>query len=144
MDGIVARTYKQTTQFGGFFDSVLDRYADGAAYAAILISGLSGVALGWLWGSILTLAALIGSMMVSYTRSRAEAIGIKMESVGLAERAERMLILAVASLVAYWWLPALGWGIALLAVLANFTVVQRALHVYNILKKGEKAVEKTA
>jgi len=143
MDGIVARTYKQTSKFGGFFDSVLDRYADGAVYAAILISGLCNAALGWVWGPILTLATLVGSMLVSYTRSRAEAIGIKMESVGLAERAERMLILAAASIVAYWWLPALGWGIALLAVLSNFTVIQRALHVYNELKKEDKAVEKT-
>jgi phosphatidylglycerophosphate synthase len=135
MDGIVARTYKQTTKFGGFFDSVLDRYADGAVYASILFAGLSNVALGWVWGPVLTLATLVGSMLVSYTRSRAEAIGIKMESVGLAERAERMLILAAASIIAYWWLPALGWGIALLAVLSNFTVIQRALHVYRELSK---------
>ena len=85
------------------------------------------------------LAALSGSVLVSYTRARAEAAGIKMESVGFAERAERMLILAVVSIIAFFWLPALGYGIALLAVLANFTVIQRALHVYKELKK--KAAE---
>ena len=58
-----------------------------------------------------------------------------MESVGFAERAERMLILAVVSLIAFFWLPALGYGIAVLAVLANITVIQRALHVYKILNK---------
>ena len=67
--------------------------------------------------------------------ARAEAAGVKMESVGLAERAERMLILAVVSIIAFFWMPALGYGIALLAVLANFTVIQRALHVYRELKK---------
>ena len=74
-------------------------------------------------------------MMVSYTRARAEAAGIKMESVGLAERAERMLILAAVSIIGFFWLPALGYGIALLAVLSNLTVIQRTLHVYKTLKK---------
>jgi archaetidylinositol phosphate synthase len=135
MDGIVARTFQQTTVFGGFFDSVLDRYADAAVYAAIIIAGLSNPAWGFIWGSVWGLAALAGSMMVSYTRARAEAAGIKMESVGLAERAERMLILVAVSIIAFFWLPAFGYGIALLAVLSNFTVIQRALHVYKTLKK---------
>jgi archaetidylinositol phosphate synthase len=135
LDGIVARTFGQTTVFGGFYDSVLDRYADAAVYAAIIVAGLANPAWGSFWGSVWGLAALSGSLLVSYTRSRAEAIGIKMESVGLAERAERMLILAVVSLIAYFWLPALGYGIALLAVLANFTVIQRAVYVYKTLKK---------
>ena len=135
LDGIVARTFQQTTVFGGFFDSVLDRYADAAVYAAIIIAGLSNPAWGFIWGSVWGLAALVGSMMVSYTRARAEAAGIKMESVGLAERAERMLILGVVSIIAFFWLPAFGYGITLLAVLSNFTVIQRALHVYKTLKK---------
>ena len=135
LDGIIARTFQQTTVFGGFFDSVLDRYADAAVYAAIIIAGLSNSAWGPTWGSIWGLAALAGSLLVSYTRARAEAVGIKMESVGLAERAERMLILAAVSIIAFFWLPALGYGIFLLAVLANFTVIQRALHVYKELKK---------
>ena len=135
MVGIVARTYKQTTVFGGFFDSVLDRYADAAIYAGIIIAGLSNAALGSFWGPILGLTTLSGSMLVSYTRARAEAIGIKMESVGLAERAERMLILAVVSIIGYFWLPTLGYGIALLAIISNLTVIQRALHVYKTLKK---------
>ncbi len=138
MDGIVARTYKQATNFGGFFDSVLDRYADAAAYAGILIAGLSNAAWGPFWGPIWGLAALAGSMMVSYTRARAEASGIKMESVGFAERAERMLILAFAGIIGYFWLPALGFGIAVLAILANLTVVQRVLHVYLQLKKDKQ------
>jgi archaetidylinositol phosphate synthase len=138
LDGIVARAFQQTTVFGGFFDSVLDRYADAAVYAAILVSGLCNSAWGPLWGPIWALATLSGSLLVSYTRARAEAAGIKMESVGFAERAERMLILAAVSIIAIFWLPTLGYGIALLAVLSNLTVVQRAIHVYGELKK-EKA-----
>ena len=135
LDGIIARTFQQTTVFGGFFDSVLDRYADVAVYAAIIVAGLSNAAWGSLWGTVWGLAALSGSVMVSYTRARAEAAGIKIESVGLAERAERMLILAAVSIFAFFWSPALGYGIAILAVLSNLTVIQRALHVYNKLRK---------
>ena len=127
LDGIIARNFQQATVFGGFFDSVLDRYADAAVYAGIIFAGLCDP----FWG----LAALAGSMLVSYSRARAEAAGIKMESVGLAERAERMLILAAASIIAFFWLGALSYGIILLAVLSNLTVIQRALHVYKELKK---------
>ena len=127
LDGIVARVFGQTTIFGGFFDSVLDRYADAAIYAAIIIAGLCNQ----IWG----LAALAGSILVSYTRARAEAANIKMESVGFAERAERMLILAAVTIIAIWWLPALNYGILVLAVISNLTVIQRALYVYKELKK---------
>lgn len=127
LDGIVARTFQQSTVFGGFFDSILDRYADAAVYAGIIISGLCNP----IWG----LAALTGSLLVSYSRARSEAAGIKMESVGFAERAERMLILAASSIITFFYLPALNYGIILLAVLSNLTVIQRGLHVYNQLKK---------
>jgi archaetidylinositol phosphate synthase len=127
LDGVIARIYQQESVFGGFLDSLLDRYADAAVYAGIIIGGLCDP----LWG----LAALAGSILVSYSRARAEAAEIKMESVGVAERAERMLILSIASIAAIFWLPALNIGMILLAVLSNFTVLQRGLHVYNSLKK---------
>jgi archaetidylinositol phosphate synthase len=133
LDGVVARVYQQTSVFGGFLDSLLDRYADAAVYGGIIIGGLCDP----VWG----LAALVGSMMVSYSRARAEAAKIKMESIGLAERAERMLILSVASIAAIFWLPALNYGIILLAVLSNFTVLQRGVHVYNSLKKKSNNLE---
>jgi archaetidylinositol phosphate synthase len=133
LDGVIARIYQQTSVFGGFLDSLLDRYSDAAVYAGVIIGGLCDP----IWG----LAALAGSMMVSYSRARAEAAAIKMESVGIAERAERMLILAVASVAAIFWLPALNVGIILLAVLSNLTVLQRGLHVYNSLKKKGNNLE---
>ena len=76
---------------------------DAAIYAGIIVSGLCSP----VWG----LAALAGSVLVSYTRARAEGIGIKMESVGFAERAERMLILGVFTIAAVFYLPALNYGI---------------------------------
>lgn len=138
MDGIVARTFQQTSKFGGFFDSVLDRFADATSYAGILVAGLCNSAFGVFWGTIVTLAALISSMLVSYTRSRAEAIGVKMESVGIAERAERMLILAAVSIMGFWYLPILGYGVALIAALSTITVLQRVWHVYVELKKEKQ------
>jgi archaetidylinositol phosphate synthase len=127
MDGIVARTFNQASAFGAFFDSVLDRYADAAIYAGIIISGLCSP----MWG----LAALSGSVLVSYTRARAEGMGVKMESVGFAERAERMLILSVFTIGAVFYLPILNVGMIVLAVLTNITVIQRAYHVFKALKK---------
>lgn len=135
LDGIVARIYGEATVFGGFFDSVLDRYSDAIIYMAILVSGISNYALGSFWGTILVLVTLTGSLLVSYTRARAEAAGIKMESIGFAERAERMIILSVVSIMAYFWLPAMGYGIGLLAILSTLTVIQRSLYVYRKLKK---------
>jgi archaetidylinositol phosphate synthase len=124
IDGVLARLYQQASVFGGFLDSLLDRYSDAFVYAGIIVGGLCDM----LWG----LVALIGSLLVSYSRARAEAANLKMESIGLAERAERMIILATASLVALFWQPqtAMNAGIILLAILSNLTVLQRSLHVY--------------
>jgi len=112
-------------------DSVLDRYADAAVYVGIIVGGLCNV----LWGLI----AMIGSLLVSYSRARAEAAGIKMESVGLAERAERMIILLAATLIAVFWKPVtvMSVGVILLAILSNLTVLQRGLYVYRKSKKKE-------
>ena len=129
LDGIVARLYGQATVFGSFLDSVLDRYADAALYIGIIVGGLCIP----FWGMI----ALIGSLLVSYSRARAEAAGTRMESVGLVERAERMIILLVASLVAVFWQPTIvmNVGVFLLAILSNLTVLQRSLYVYGKFKK---------
>lgn len=130
LDGIVARQYNQATPFGGFFDSVLDRYGDAAVYLAIIGAGLCDLA----WGII----ALTGSILVSYTRARAEAANVKMESIGIAERAERILILAIASILAFTVEQAalvMNWAVILLAVLTNVTVLQRSLYAYKNLKK---------
>lgn len=81
---------------------------------------------------------MAGSLLVSYTRARAEAAGIKMESIGWAERAERLIITAAASIVEVFWKSALEAGIIVLAVLTNLTVMQRSLHVYKALKKEEE------
>jgi archaetidylinositol phosphate synthase len=120
LDGALARLYGEATNFGGFFDSLLDRYADAVIICGIILGGLTEVT----WG----LAALMGSLLVSYARARAEAAGVKMESVGLTERAERLILLALASFLSFVWLDALCWGVLILAILTNLTVIQRAIY----------------
>jgi len=127
LDGALARLCQKTTPFGGFLDSLLDRYADSAVYVGIIFGGLCTVP----WG----LLALIGSLLVSYSRARAEAAGIKMEAIGLAERAERIIIIAAATIAEIFFAGIIEAGMILLAVLTNLTVLQRSLYAYKALKK---------
>jgi archaetidylinositol phosphate synthase len=127
LDGVLARLYEQVTVFGGFLDSLLDRYADAIIFVGIILGGLSDP----FWG----LLALTGSLLVSYSRARAEAAGVKMETIGLAERAERIIILVLASFLALAWREALQWSMIVLAVLTNLTVFQRATYFRRELKK---------
>ena len=127
VDGVLARSTGRVSAFGGFLDSISDRYSDAVVLSALILGGLCQPA----WG----LAAIVGSLMVSYARARAEASGVGMAAVGLAERAERMLILAIATFAAIFRLELLGWGVALLAVLAHLTVLQRVSHFYGEAKK---------
>jgi archaetidylinositol phosphate synthase len=122
IDGVLARETGTASAFGGFLDSVADRYSDAVVLSAILVAGLCHPA----WG----LAAIVGSLMVSYARSRAEAAGVGMAGVGVAERAERMLLLTVASMASYFDVSFLGWGVIALAVAAQVTVLQRGWHFY--------------
>jgi len=62
---------------------------------------------------------------------------LPMETIGLAERSERIIILIIASFAAFFWLDALNWGIIILAVLSNLTVLQRAIYFYNASKQKE-------
>jgi archaetidylinositol phosphate synthase len=129
LDGVIARLYGRVTVFGGFLDSMLDRYADALVFIGIILGGFAEIS----WGFF----ALIGSLIVSYSRARAEAAGIKMETIGLAERAERILILAAAGLLTSICSYALWWSIVLLAVLTNLTVFQRAIYFRKALEKKE-------
>ncbi|MBM3292312.1 CDP-alcohol phosphatidyltransferase family protein [Candidatus Bathyarchaeota archaeon] len=123
IDGVVARVSGKVTVFGGFFDSVSDRYSDALVLAGVTVSGLCNIYAG--------VAAIIGSLMVSYARAKSESSGIAMASIGIAERAERMILLAIFSFIALYNLEFLGYGIIILGILANFTVLQRVLYFKN-------------
>jgi len=130
IDGALARIYGESTIFGGFLDSLVDRYADAIFFCGIILGGLCDVSCG--------LAALMGSFLVSYARARAEAVGVKMETVGIVERAERLVILATASFLSIAWIKALSWGVVILAILTNLTVLQRLIYFHKASKQKEE------
>jgi len=112
LDGAMARVYGQVTRFGGVIDSVFDRVGEVFVYSGIILGGSSSL----FWG----LVALVTSLMVSYVRSRAEAEGAKMEGIGIAERPERIVILAVATFVGQVEL-----GLIAIGCLATLTIFHR-------------------
>jgi CDP-diacylglycerol--glycerol-3-phosphate 3-phosphatidyltransferase len=123
LDGALARAGGKTTPFGSFLDSTTDRVGEGAMLGAIaLIFARHGneVALG------ATIAAIAGSFLVSYTRAKAEALGLRGD-VGLGSRAERVVAITAGLVLAPWGV--LQWAIYLLTATAWLTVVQRILFV---------------
>jgi len=120
LDGTLARLYGKTSVLGGFMDSLLDRYVDALVYFGLILGGLCDQ----FWG----LLALIGSLLTSYARAKSEAAEVPMETVGIVERAERLLIVSAASLLSLVWTEALGLSVILLALATNFTVLQRAIY----------------
>jgi archaetidylinositol phosphate synthase len=130
LDGTVARGNNKITPYGGFLDSVSDRYADAAILFGAMYGGLTAMPyppVEWFWGAI----ALIGSFMVSYTRARGEASGVS-ATVGVAERAERLVILAAGAFTGY-----LNIAVFAVAVLTHITVLQRVLYVRKRLQQRE-------
>lgn len=130
LDGAVARENNRVTSFGGVLDSVSDRYAESAVYLGIMWGGLSAIPPyienGWGLGAV----ALIGSLLVSYTRARAEAAGTGKLDTGVAERAERLLLIILGALFGL-----LQWAVLVVAVISHFTVLQRMLAARKILNK---------
>ena len=129
LDGALARAGGKTTPFGSFLDSTTDRVGEGAMLGAIaLIFSRHGneVALG------ATIAAIAGSFLVSYTRAKAEALGLRGD-VGLGSRAERVVVITAGLVLAPW--GALQWAIYFLTATAWLTVLQRILHVRRQLRE---------
>lgn len=128
LNGALARHAGKTTVFGAFFDSVMDRFSEAVTLLA-LIWYYSGQPDARLYVSLLALT-LIGSLMVSYTHARAEAVGIECKE-GFFQRTERIVVL-ILGLVTGWMLPVL----IVLAVFTNFTAAQR---IYNVYRKTKPA-----
>ena len=119
VDGSVARVMKKTTTRGAFLDSNLDKVSEAIIFIAIAIGGLSN--------PILAMIALSTSLLVSYLRARAESLGIELKGVGVGERAERLLILAICGLI-----PISGsiqWGIIIIILISAFSFIQRSMYV---------------
>lgn len=119
VDGSVARVMKKTTTRGAFLDSNFDKVSEALIFIAIAIGGLSN--------PILAMIALSTSILVSYLRARAESLGMELKGIGVGERAERLLILAICGLI-----PISGsiqWGIIIIILISAFSFIQRLMYV---------------
>ncbi len=148
LDGVLAKSTGKGTAFGAFFDSTLDRYSD-----MFVLMGLAWVFAGGplLWkaqGSetphyqspltvLLIIMAMIGSFMVSYTRARAEGLGMDCK-IGLMQRTERVILLVIGSLLGslpFIGLVLLKLALFALAVSSNITAIHRIVYIRNQFQK---------
>lgn len=131
VDGNVARRTGQTSVFGAFYDSTLDRVADAAVLAGLAVFYATSPTHASTPMLVVTLAAIVGGFLVSYTRARAEALGVDAK-VGLMQRPERVVLLSAPQ--AFFGLALDGWVlggiVVLLAVTFWVTAAQRVLTVY--------------
>lgn len=115
VDGSVARITKRISNKGAFLDSVFDKIAEVIIFA--------GIALGQLADSFWCLVALGLSLLVSYTRARAESLGGKLKGIGIGERAERLLIIAIIGMIPVR--EAMQWAMIIVSIVAGITLAQR-------------------
>lgn len=118
IDGAVAKSTNKVTPRGSFLDSTLDRVGELLIYVGITVAGQ-------MEASLPILAATL-SLLVSYVRAKGESLNVRVEGVGIGERAERLVVLAAASIVGW-----LRYGVALVAVIAGVTLLHR---IYVVLK----------
>src|ERR1700677_3050200 len=130
VDGRVARETNQVTRFGGFFDSVLDRYSDLALLMGLLVYYAS---INRFFYVVLTAIVMTGSVMVSYTRARSECTIPKCK-VGFLERPERVVLIIIGAL--FNRMGPVLWGIA---VLSNLTVIHRMIYTWQETRRLEEA-----
>jgi CDP-diacylglycerol--glycerol-3-phosphate 3-phosphatidyltransferase len=151
LDGKVARATGRTTIFGAFYDSTLDRVADGAVLGGLAVFFARNDVLGLLprWAGtpmvVVSILGVIGAFLTSYTRARAESLGIDAK-VGLMQRPERVTLLSAPQ--AFFGLTLDGYVlmfiVTLLAVTAWITAVQRMAFVYRVTRpidRGETPAE---
>lgn len=133
MDGRLARMGNMSSTFGALWDSTLDRYSELFTLFGIAIYLLRN---DWVWSGVVTFFAMVGSVMVSYVRARAEGLDIECK-VGLMQRPERVVVTSLGAIFCgvcenVWVLVV---PMAIIAVLANITAFWRVAHCYNVLNK---------
>jgi CDP-diacylglycerol--glycerol-3-phosphate 3-phosphatidyltransferase len=140
LDGTVARRSNTSSTFGAFLDSTLDRLADGFVLGGLAVFYATSRLHANVPMLVVALMGLIGAFLTSYTRARAEALGLDAK-IGFLQRPERVVLLSAPQ--AFFGLVFNGWVLALitiiLAVTAWITVVQRVAFVYTATTRAEKA-----
>ena len=127
VDGMVARTANTATPFGAFFDSVMDRYSDLIIYLGLIIYYGQQDRFTYV---VLVSIAMMGSVLISYTRARAECL-IPSCKVGFLERPERLVLLIIGS---FYFMEPVLWAIA---VIGNWTVIHRILHTRSQMRPSD-------
>ena len=135
VDGRVARASNQVTRFGGFFDSVVDRYSDASLFFGLLVFYARGNRFFYV---VLTALVMTGAVMVSYARARAESL-IGTCRVGFMERPERLVLLIIGAL--FNVMAPVLWVIA---VLSTITVIHRILYTWQRTNEVEAPVARSA
>ncbi len=125
LDGELARTLKKVSRKGSFLDSVLDKLGEVFIALGIFISKTTS--------ALLVILFITCSLLVSYVRAKSEQLGVEVMGVGIAERAERIIILAVTSFFYPIWNFSLEYGLLLITLLSVITIIQRILYVYKQL-----------
>lgn len=136
MDGRLARMSGKSSLFGALWDSTLDRYSELVSLFGICLAFIRLDDGEWFWMGVVTFVAMIGSVMVSYVRARAEGLNIECK-VGIMQRPERVVVTAITAMLTgitgdIWWLAG---GMILIAVLANITAFWRIAHCYKVMNK---------
>ena len=133
LDGALARVRKVNSTFGAFLDSTLDRWAEGVIFTGIMWYLEAN---DFRLEAVLAMTTLVGSMLISYTRARAEGLGLECK-VGVLQRPERLLLLGVALLGPHWFMTGAFW---VLAVTTQATALQRVFHVHRQIErqKGDR------
>ena len=122
VDGQVARVSKKITKSGGFLDSVFDKIAEVAIFLGILVGGFAEPYLVFL--------AITFSLLVSYTRSRAESLGVKLQGIGIGERAERLLVIAIVGIIGF-----MEYAVIIVIIIAAITFIQRIVVTAKALRE---------
>jgi CDP-diacylglycerol---glycerol-3-phosphate 3-phosphatidyltransferase len=128
VDGRVARLSNKVTRFGGFFDSIVDRYSDASLFFGLLVFYARGNRFFYV---VLTALAMISAIMVSYARARAESL-IPSCKVGFMERPERIVLVIIGALF-----NRMGAALWVIAVLSTITVIHRITFTYQQLRLVE-------
>lgn len=123
IDGTVARITKRISKKGSFLDSLFDKMSEVIVFLGLTIGNLAE--------PILCMIALSLSLLVSYTRAKAESLGVELKGIGIGERAERLLILAIIGMIP---IPgAIEWAVIIVSIIAGITIIQRMIATYKKL-----------
>ena len=121
VDGQVARVTKKTSKKGSFLDSVSDKIAEVSIFLGILIGGYAE--------PFLVLLAISLSLLVSYSRARAESLGVKLQGIGIGERAERLLVIAIIGIIGglLQSIEFMEYAVIIVIIIAVITLIQRII-----------------